>query len=89
MNTSLLVSVTTTSNDKRYHSTLFSNDLLPPREGTRNISDFKFLNIFYGIIVICLNIQRFCLIGGLISLQIFANMQTNNCRFTSHHRTLL
>lgn len=89
MNTSLLVSVTTTSNDKRYHSTLFSNDLLPPRERTRNISDLKFLNIFCGISFICLNIQRFCLIGGLISLQIFANMQTNNCRFTSHHRTLL
>lgn len=30
-------SVTTTSNDKGYYSTLFSNDLLLPREGTRNI----------------------------------------------------
>lgn len=31
------VSCVTANNDKRYYSTLFSNDLLSPREGTRNI----------------------------------------------------
>ena len=32
--------VTTTSNDKRYYSTLFSNDLLPPREGVLKYTTF-------------------------------------------------